>query len=221
VRASPAVVLPRAHARVPAARHAGRCRHQRPAPARQRVSDPQPVVLHTDDDAAGLNAAWREAVGPPVALDVPGGDAKGPVALLCWNVWIGRGRLGEVVGRIREGRYESQGLPAGAPMVALIQEAYRDGDAVPLRPRPRTAPRTVLGGREESIVAAAEALGMSLRFAPSMRNGRHRSDRGNAILATVPLLETEAIELPFTYQRRVALTALVELARPGGGRVRV
>lgn len=185
------------------------------------MTAPPAIVLRTDGDAAGLNASWRESVGPPVSLDAAPGPAAGPLALLCWNVWIGRGRLTEVVGRIRDGGYESHGLPAGAPIVALIQEAYRDGDEVPRRWPTRTAPRTVLGGQEESIVAVAEALGMSLRFAPSMRNGRHRSDRGNAILSTLPLLDAEAVELPFTYQRRVALTAATELMRPDGGRVRL
>lgn len=179
------------------------------------------ITLHTNGDSAGPNAAWREAVGPPVALDLPDGEGSGPLALLCWNVWIGRGRLGEVIGRIRDGHYETQGLPAGVPVVALVQEAYRAGDAVPPGVVPRTAPRTVLRGREEDIVATAESLNMSLRFAPSMRNGRHRSDRGNAILSTLPLGEAEAVELPFTFQRRVAVTATVEVARPGGGTVRL
>ena len=174
------------------------------------------LALHTDGDPAGLNAGWRAAVGPPVALDFGSEAADGPLALLCWNVWIGRGRLAEVIGRIRDGRYERQGLPAGVPIVALVQEAYRGGDAVPPQCPPGCAPRTVLRGLEDDIVAEARRLGMSLRFAPSMRNGRHRSDRGNAILSTLPLREAEAIELPFTYQRRVAVTASVDLPRPGG-----
>ena len=182
------------------------------------------LALHTDDDRGGLNAAWREAVGSPVAVDgraARGAAEPGPLALLCWNVWIGRGRLGAVVSRIRDGAYESHGLPAGVPVVALVQEAYRAGDAVPLRLRPRSAPRTVLGGREDDIAETAAELGLSLRFAPSMRNGRHRSDRGNAILSTLSLLEAEAVELPFTYQRRVAVTADVELTAPRGGQVRL
>jgi endonuclease/exonuclease/phosphatase family metal-dependent hydrolase len=49
-----------------------------------------------------------------------------------------------------------------------------------------------------------------------MRNGREGSngrngmpeDRGNAILSTLPLSDPAAIELPFTAQRRVAVSAL-------------
>lgn len=177
------------------------------------------VALRTD--GAPLNAAWREAVGPTVSLDGAFGGAGGTAALLCWNVWIGRGRLREVIARVRDGAYASHGIPAGAPLVVLVQEAYRASEALPPAPRPRTAPRTALGGVEEDVIETAAALGLSLRYAPSMRNGRHRSDRGNAILATVPLHDAHAFELPFAYQRRVAVTAAVDLARPGGATVRV
>jgi endonuclease/exonuclease/phosphatase (EEP) superfamily protein YafD len=49
-------------------------------------------------------------------------------------------------------------------------------------------------------------MGFSLRYAPSMRNGVHRSDRGNAILANVALEGTHAFLLPYVRQRRVAIT---------------
>lgn len=186
------------------------------------MTTPAEIALHTDGDDGGLNSAWREAVGPPVAFDAADAHpSAGPLALLCWNVWIGRGRLGELIGRIRDGAYAAQGLDAGVHVVALIQEGYRGGDPIPRTLRPRSAPRTVLGGREQDIVETAASCGLSLRFAPSMRNGRDRSDRGNAVLSTLPLAEAEAIELPFTYQRRVAVTAAVDVERPGGGRLRL
>ena len=180
------------------------------------------VALHTHGDSAGLNSAWRESVGAPVAIDHPGEAAPaGTIALLCWNIWIGRGRLAKVIHRIRDGKYAAHGLPRAVPIVVMVQEAYREGDAVPVRRAARTAPRTVLRGSEDDIVATADELKLSLRYAPSMRNGRHRSDRGSAILSSLALTEAEAIELPFTYQRRVAVVAAVDLRRPGGAAVRL
>jgi endonuclease/exonuclease/phosphatase family metal-dependent hydrolase len=57
---------------------------------------------------------------------------------------------------------------------------------------------------------------MSIFYVPSMRNGgagpeASASDRGNAILATVPLLDPVAIELPGERQRRVAVAARVDI----------
>lgn len=181
------------------------------------------IALHTDGEDDGANAAWRESVGAPASsAGRESGTMDGAtLAVLSWNVWIGRGRLAPLVTRIRDGGYAAQGIPAGAPLVVLVQEAYRESASVPDRVRPRTTPRTVLGGREEDITDAADALGLALAYAPSMRNGRHRSDRGNAILATVPLHEPEAVELPFAYQRRVAVCAGIVLERPGGARTRL
>src|SRR3954464_13986168 len=72
--------------------------------------------------------AWRANVGPPVALDLAGPRPLGAVtgiAVLSWNCWIGRGRLDEVLGRVRE--------TAGLPVVALVQEAYRGDGSGPGR----------------------------------------------------------------------------------------
>jgi endonuclease/exonuclease/phosphatase family metal-dependent hydrolase len=44
-----------------------------------------------------------------------------------------------------------------------------------------------------------------------MRNGTLLSDRGNAILSTLPLAEAEALELPFVLQRRVTVSAAIQL----------
>jgi endonuclease/exonuclease/phosphatase family metal-dependent hydrolase len=67
-------------------------------------------------------------------------------------------------------------------------------------------------------VETARGLGLSLRYAPSMRNSVSRSDRGNAILSSLPLEEAHAFELPLVLQRRVAVTATV---RVGGARLRL
>ena len=64
------------------------------------------------------------------------------------------------------------------------------------------------------IVAFALRSGMSLCYAPSMRNGGPEDpteDRGNAILATAPLRGLRVIELPMERQRRVAVAATVEV----------
>jgi endonuclease/exonuclease/phosphatase family metal-dependent hydrolase len=66
-------------------------------------------------------------------------------------------------------------------------------------------------GHQEDVVDTARELGMNLRYAPSMRNGALQSDRGNAILSTLPLEDVEAIELPLVLQRRVAVSAKIHL----------
>ena len=50
-------------------------------------------------------------------------------------------------------------------------------------------------GKNTYMNEIAEMLGYSLRYAPSMRNGLHRSDRGNAILANVALADVR-LEAP-------------------------
>ena len=69
----------------------------------------------------------------------------------------------------------------------------------------RRAPRA-------DIVEAAHALGLNLRYVPSMRNGAERSDRGNAILSDLPLSHAWAFELPLVLERRVPLAASLRLA---------
>jgi endonuclease/exonuclease/phosphatase family metal-dependent hydrolase len=120
---------------------------------------------------------------------------------------------------VRSGAYERLGAPAGASFVALLQEAYRADDSVPVDgsgPAARAFSRR--HGHEQEIAAVARELGLDLCYAPSMRNGTHRSDRGNAILSSLPLEEARAIELPFSFQRRVAVGATVEV---GGRRIRL
>jgi endonuclease/exonuclease/phosphatase family metal-dependent hydrolase len=107
------------------------------------------------------------------------------------------------------------GLPAGLTPVLLIQEAFRRDETIPERSN-GFAPRelaTRLRPRQD-VVDVARRLGWNLRYAPSMRNGAERSDRGNAILSPLPLGPATPIELPFILQRRVALAATVTL----GGR---
>lgn len=166
---------------------------------------------------------WGENVGAPVSRDFAPASAgastaaPGAVLVLSWNAWIGRGRLREVIGRLREGAFADLGAPPEAPLIALIQEAYRADDSIPAVSSgwsPRVKPRDFRP--EEEIVEVARDLGLNLRYSASMRNGSHRSDRGNAILSTLPLRDDRATELPFVIQRRVVVGATVELPTAGG-----
>ncbi|MGH7525416.1 MAG: endonuclease/exonuclease/phosphatase family protein [Gemmatimonadales bacterium] len=163
---------------------------------------------------------WRANVGEPVSLDVsgPGGPEPGNSAssllVLSWNLWVGRGRLVEVLERLRAGALAALGARRDLPMVVLLQEAYRKDATVPRRSN-RMVPRdlvTRIRSRED-VVESARRLGWNLRYAPSMRNGAEPSDRGNAILSTLPLEEARGLELPLVLQRRVAVAATVGLGR--------
>jgi endonuclease/exonuclease/phosphatase family metal-dependent hydrolase len=173
------------------------------------------LTPHPDDARLRLER-WRRNVGSPVALDLVTPEAKADAApdrglvVLSWNVWIGRGRLREVVSRIRQGDFVEQGAHPQSPLVVLVQEAYRSDASVP-RVSAGPAGRVLVAQLkvQEDIVEAAHALGLNLRYAPSMRNGALQSDRGNAILSTLPLKEAHATELPLVLQRRVAVSAAV------------
>jgi endonuclease/exonuclease/phosphatase family metal-dependent hydrolase len=176
------------------------------------------LTRHEDDARLRLER-WRRNVGAPVALDLTsalpsGNNAARSLVVLSWNVWIGRGRLLEVVSRIRSGEFAAQGAEPDAPLVVLAQEVYRSDASIP---PDSTGPagRMLVArlGQQEDIVETARGLGMNLRYAPSMRNGALQSDRGNAILSTLPLADAEAIELPLVLQRRVAVSALVRVGR--------
>jgi len=173
-----------------------------------------PLVQHHDDDRLRLEG-WRRNVGASVALDHSGSwraDVSSLV-VLSWNVWIGRGRLREVVSRILEGEFAQLGAERDVPLVVLVQEAYRCDSTIPATAS-RSAGRVLLAqlGPQEDVVDAARDLGLNLRYAPSMRNGVLQSDRGNAILSSLPLSDPQAIELPLVLQRRVAVSSRVEVA---------
>ena len=152
-----------------------------------------------------------------MALDLaPATSSSGDVAsllVLSWNVWIGRGKLSEVVSRIRAGAFRHHGAEPDIPLIVLLQEAFRTDGSIPEKSSGRSGRVLVAGlGIQEDIVETAQALGLSLRYAPSMRNGVDRSDRGNAILSSLPLQYAQAIELPLVLQRRVAVSAQVTVA---------
>jgi endonuclease/exonuclease/phosphatase family metal-dependent hydrolase len=156
-------------------------------------------------------AGWRSNVGDPVALDLaPPVEARRAASatsfvVVSWNVWVGRGRLLELVRRLLSGEL---GEPGDLPPVLLVQEALRRDDTVPRRSN-GFAPRELVTRMRprQDIVEVARELGWNLRYIPSMRNGPERTDRGNAILSPLPLGSASAIELPFILQRRVAVAA--------------
>jgi endonuclease/exonuclease/phosphatase family metal-dependent hydrolase len=176
------------------------------------------LIPHHDDERLQLEA-WRRNVGAHVALDsapskpAPSAARARGLVVLSWNVWIGRGRLGEVISRIRDGDFAAQGADPDLPLVVLLQEAYRSDPSIPPAPAGK-AGRVLVAqlGAQEDVVETAQALGLNLRYAPSMRNGVLPSDRGNAILSTLPLEDALAVELPLVLQRRVAVSAAVTLA---------
>jgi endonuclease/exonuclease/phosphatase family metal-dependent hydrolase len=181
------------------------------------VASPADFSLTRHEDDARLRLErWRRNVGAPVALDLTtalasGNDAAArSLVVLSWNVWIGRGRLLELVSRIRSGDFAAQGAEPDAPLVVLAQEVYRSDSTIPAASTGRAGRMLVAQlGQQEDIVETARALGMNLRYAPSMRNGVMQSDRGNAILSTLPLEDAKAVELPLVLQRRVAVSAKV------------
>ena len=176
------------------------------------------LTCHPDDRRQRLEA-WRKNCGAPVALNMTGppsenADDSRALVVLNWNVWIGHGRLRQLIWRIRNGDFADHGATPDAGLVVLAQEVYRSDAAIPLVGSKHAAsrPATRAGHQREEIVDTALALGMNLRYAPSMRNGSLQSDRGNAILSTMPLEDAYAIELPFTVQRRVVVAATVRVA---------
>jgi endonuclease/exonuclease/phosphatase family metal-dependent hydrolase len=153
---------------------------------------------------------WRANVGAPLALDAA--PAAAPrlegIDVLCWNVAIGLGRLGPLVERLREGAFGGAGTRADRPLVILVQEAYRSDDSVPASAGTLHHGGTLrAAARRADVADVAARHGLSLRYSPSMRNGEHRSDRGNAILSSVALDRARAILLPYVRQRRVAVLA--------------
>ncbi|MDB4949362.1 MAG: hypothetical protein JWM27_2011 [Gemmatimonadetes bacterium] len=156
-------------------------------------------------------AHWHGNVGRPVALDLApalAGGAAG-VDVLSWNLGVGTARLGEVLERLRGGEWGGAGVDAARPLVVLAQEAYRTDESVPARAASAHHGGLIVEGGQCDVVDTARELGLSLRYAPSMRNGAERSDRGNAVFCTAALAASHAFPLPLIQQRRVAVAAEV------------
>jgi endonuclease/exonuclease/phosphatase family metal-dependent hydrolase len=98
--------------------------------------------------------------------------------------------------------------------VFLLQEAFRRSVDVPSNTGRRgSIPRRIQSSPND-IQALAAKLDWWMFYVPSMSNGEQvgdaAEDRGNAILSSMPLAELQAIELPFSVQRRVAIAAIVD-----------
>jgi len=171
-----------------------------------------------EDDRATLDA-WCRGVGPVEHLDAARevAAAAGSIAVVSWNVNVGAGDLGALVSDLRAGRLSGGRVPDG--FVLLLQEALRSGGAVPAGgPGQAGARRLVRSAHPHDIVAFARRAQLALFYVPSMRNGSgrgYREDRGNAILATAPISDLRALELPFARQRRVVAVATLALDRSG------
>ena len=166
--------------------------------------------------------AWCAGVGPPLFESKPhaspGADRPraSDVAFVSWNVHVGAGDIERLVNDLRVGNL---GRPPVNDFVLMLQEAVRFED-VPAVVVPGARAAKWIGAEKTSgadIGEVAHRLNVSVFYVPSMRNGalsqndRAASDRGNAILSTLPLADPMAIELPGTRQRRVAVQAIIQL----------
>lgn len=164
---------------------------------------------------------WRAAVGPArvgagVAPEVlPGAEPGGRrLRVVSWNVRVGGGAVRSLWRRLAGGG----GIAAGCPVVLLLQEVFAGGPHLPAAAAGSAWAERISdrppGEERADIVSFAGETGLHLVYVPSMRNGPPDDggppeDRGNAILANVPLSSPQAIELPFERQRRVAVAATV------------
>lgn len=179
---------------------------------------------------------WCATVGPAVVDTVPSPQfarlpVSAPLRVISWNAALGGGDLlgflrGELDLRCADDAPRPG--PEFAHFVLLVQEAHRLSEDVPLpgpdapfpiRIDPRERPGPIL-----EITQVADRCGLALGYVPLSRNGdraqgERREDKGNAILASIPLSDLIAIELPLEASRKVALAATVTLA--DGWRLRV
>ena len=182
--------------------------------------DTATVEWHAGEPADAVELArWCRAVGMPLFVNA---SAAEPPALeefvtVSWNAHLAEGQLPDLIAELRNGAFTS-GRPV-KHFALLVQELYRRGDRVPpFDVRDRTAFAIVPRDPDsEDVEDHAAALGLSLLYVPSMRNGAElREDRGNAIISTEPLHDRMAIELPLARQRRVAIGAAVEVRTAAG-----
>jgi endonuclease/exonuclease/phosphatase family metal-dependent hydrolase len=190
--------------------------------ARDTRSD---LAWHISDETdAGELSRWCRAVGSPVFVAKPlSASTEYPslneLVVVSWNAHLAEGELDALIAKLRSGAL-TDGRPV-AHFALLIQELYRNGDAVPaFDVRDRSAFAIKPSDPDTLDVDDHVArLGLSVLYVPSMRNGAElREDRGNAIISTEPLLDAFALELPLARQRRVALGAAVMVQTAEGPR---
>jgi endonuclease/exonuclease/phosphatase family metal-dependent hydrolase len=174
------------------------------------VAESQGGFVHLEDEAAHPELAhWHGNIGDPVELDLAPPLTREPevIDVISWNVAIGHGRVVDVVNQLRAGAFDGETRADDRPLVLLLQEAYRADATVPAAPASRHHGGKQPRNQRHDVVDVANALRFSLRYAPSMRNGRHRSDRGNAILSGAGIAQAHFFTLPHVRQRRAAVTA--------------
>jgi endonuclease/exonuclease/phosphatase family metal-dependent hydrolase len=181
------------------------------------------IQWHTSDEADARELSrWCRAVGAPVFVAVPAAPiAEAPsldeLVLVSWNAHLAEGELRDLIEKLRSGAL-TNGRPV-SHFVLLVQELYRRGDDVPAFDARDRSAFAILPRDPDAfdIDDHASALGLSMLYVPSMRNGPElREDRGNAIISTEPLLDPFALELPLARQRRVALGAAVQVQTSEG-----
>ena len=171
--------------------------------------------------------SWCAGVGPVLLRQQTGNQADRDVpdldelTFVSWNVHVGVADLDALVRDIQSGLLT--GGRGRDRIILMLQEAVRS-DGVP-RAVPDGASAARWIGSDDSthrgeLGMLAQKLKMSVFYVPSMRNGAASTrqvptDRGNAILSSQPLSRPAAIELPGERQRRVAVTAIVEVKAGG------
>ena len=188
-------------------------------PCRAEAAGGESVRWVSPDDAVTrrLLASWCDTVGPAGFHRRTGPAHTGATVVVTWNVHAGAGDVRALLAQVRDGE-----RAAGRPdpnLILLLQEAIRLGAAPSRLPEGSSIPRRIAGPRAAvaDILEVARLEDLNAVFIPSMRNGREGSndregrpeDRGNAILATMPISDVAAIELPFAAQRRVAVSASI------------
>jgi endonuclease/exonuclease/phosphatase family metal-dependent hydrolase len=188
---------------------------------------------------AGDNAQlerWCASLGPLVVDTLPPASfgtlgAGDSLVIAVWNTDAGAGYLTAFLetelGLTCDGPAST--LRPGAPhAVILIQEALRRSNEIPDVPKSRVTPppvkEEVHPGPRLDVVEVARNCGLSLLYAPGARNDWRqrdgkREDKGNAILATLPLSDPIVVELPFEAARRVVPFATIRTAEGDSLRV--
>jgi hypothetical protein len=157
------------------------------------------IRVAPENETARLDR-WCSGVGPPFIMASPP-RSPSPSELptiVSWNTHEGGGSIDALVGDLTSGRLT--GHPVSA-FVLLLQEVYRSSPDVPARRGGAfdwAAAELSPGpdGTRDDIRAIARRLGLAAYYVPSMRNGAPgvtTEDRGNAILATLPLSDLAAI----------------------------
>jgi endonuclease/exonuclease/phosphatase family metal-dependent hydrolase len=190
------------------------------APCRSVIPEPRAISWRSPSNPRDQHALadWCAAVGPILYEPVPSpleSHTLDRVAIVSWNTHVGGGDLDSLLARVHRGDF-TNGEPFDE-VVLMLQEVYRHGDDVPRHLTIHAAiPGRILTGSHAEhrydVRRFARERGMAVLYAPSMRNGFAHDDpedRGNAILATLPLGDATVIELPIERQRRVVAIATI------------